>query len=87
MKTRYTYDQLEKELKTLNESLGKLACPYVLTLGNAYNQTELYEATPDQASKFSSNKRIETGTPRDCRLAAYEYVAQKVRYNPPLNTK
>ena len=75
MKTRYTYKQMCLDCEEWNKKLAEYGRKYRFVPGHRYNYSAIDLATPEQLKAHIRQRNLETGTPRECREAALEYIA------------
>jgi hypothetical protein len=52
---------------------------YRFDVGYRYNYTTIDLATPEQLARYCCARNLQTGTPRECLNACYQYIAEGVR--------
>lgn len=73
---RYTINQLESDTEKLNVKLGNARHKFRLTIERKHGFTQIYLATSRQRRKSCTERMVGAGSPRECHLAALEYVAE-----------
>jgi len=79
MKTRYTHKRLEADVARFNEQLTARNDAYRFDVGSRYNYSAIDLATPEQLARHCCQRTLQTGTPRECLNACYQYLAEGVR--------
>lgn len=72
--TRYTEKSLVADLAALNTRLESSGAEYRFSHGGSYGRQDVDLATPEQLARRCCQRRLVSGTPRECIAAAREYV-------------
>lgn len=75
---RYTSNQLEVDVRELNAKLEKHGHEMRFSVGGSYGRTDLDLATVPQLASHCCQRRLISGSPRECLSAAHAYVVSHI---------